>query len=530
MNIPLLLERPVLNVLRHFSRGIAGVSQTVKDDPYSHFALKQKAETIHHVLGFKMSKAKNLLRKDRALAQKPLAHYTKISESLGSIKPIVGQSEQSTNLFLSSPPVVQRNCKFLQECGATQATADIITSCQNFMGVPIGVFKSYANIDHAVDVQGRWLDLVSESSSWRLKNEKLLERHTTPCSSISYVRNVIFSSYVARKWKMPFPKVLKWVEEGIRTQPLSIRRLMRTISVLTKIGFDQENMWKNPSLLQSDPDSLELFVFTYKADFLGQSASQFLLEFPELTYRIDFSSIYSNVDNLTRFGVPAACIRNNLRDLLIEDPLVLQGKIRQMEPYPELGVFVHHPKFAKLFDDVDTVVLRVKTFRAIDKRQITFYACTCSAKDFSALIQQRAQLRLSDEALRYLANRTGQPSKSVKEMLRSHPQSRQLGSENMKKVMELVAARGFTKEQIFNGLHLVLYPVELVAKKLDELPSRPEMQPIETTIKEPTILQIVVYLLEEQFMFTGNGVFAKPPENVTESVDHGKTNDSPAVN
>lgn len=529
MNVPLLFERPVLNVLRHFSRGVAKVSQTAKDDPYSRFALKQKAETIHHVLGFKMSKARSLLKKDRALGQKPLAHFTKITESLGSLKPVAGQREESTNLFLSSPPVVQRNCQFLQECGATKATADVIASCQNFMAVPIGVFKSYANIDHSVDVQGRWLDLVSEPS-WRLKNEQLLEQHTTPCSSISHVRNVVFSSYLARKWKISFPEVLKWVEEGIKTLPLSIRRLMRTVSVLPKIGFDQESIWKNPSLLQSDSDSLENFMFTYREDFLGQSASQFLLEFPEVTCQIDFPSLHSNVDNLRRFGVPMACIRNNLRDLLVQDPLVLQGKIRQIEPYPELGVFVHHPRFAKLFDDVDTVVLRVKTFRAIDKRQITFSACTCSAKDFSALIQQRAQLRLSDEALRYLANRTGQPSKSVKEMLRSHPQSRQLGSENMKKVMELVAARGFTKEQIFNGLHLVLYPVGLVAKKLDELPSRPEMQPIETTIKEPTILQIVVYLLEEQFMFTGNGVFAKPPENKTESVARGETNSSPVVN
>lgn len=109
------------------------------------------------------------------------------------------------------------------------------------MAVPIGVFKSYANIDHAIDVQARWLDLVSEPS-WRLKNEQLLEQHTTPCSSISHVRNVVFSSYLARKWKISFPEVLKWVEEGIKTLPLSIRRLMRTVSVLPKIGFDQESV------------------------------------------------------------------------------------------------------------------------------------------------------------------------------------------------------------------------------------------------------------------------------------------------
>lgn len=88
------------------------------------------------------------------------------------------------------------------------------------------------------------------------------------------------------------------------------------------------------------------------------------------------------MDSLRKFGVPAVCIRNNLTSLLSHDSLTLQEKLRQLEPYPELGVFVHHPKFGRLFDDVDTIVLRVETFRAIDKRQITFTACTCSAKEY----------------------------------------------------------------------------------------------------------------------------------------------------
>ena len=131
---------------------------------------------------------------------------------------------------------------------------------------------------------------------------------------------------------------------------------------------------------------------------------------------------------------------------------------------------------------------------------------------FSAIIQQRAQLRVSDEALNYLSNHTGQPKGKVKDLLRSHPQSRQLGNENMKQVIELLELQGFTSEQIYNGMHLVLYPLTLVADKLKELPNRPDMQPIEETMMESNILQIVLYLLEEQFMFTGNGVFAKPTE------------------
>ena len=140
-------------------------------------------------------------------------------------------------------------------------------------------------------------------------------------------------------------------------------------------------MWSNPKLLRSDPESLRQFVQTYKDDFLGQNATQFLRENVSVTYQIDFATLHTNVDTLQRFGVPAACIRENLKDVLVKDSGMLQEKLRQMEPYPELGVFVHHPKFAKLLDDVDTVVLRVKTFRAIDKRQITFSACTCSVKE-----------------------------------------------------------------------------------------------------------------------------------------------------
>ena len=128
MNIPLQLELPVLNLLRFTSRTLTRIS--VKDDPYSNFALKKKAETIHSILGIacclcqvhpsinftsnfvtftglKLPKAKQLLKKERALVQKPLAHYTKILEILEPFTPVFAQSKESTSLLLSSPPIIQ---------------------------------------------------------------------------------------------------------------------------------------------------------------------------------------------------------------------------------------------------------------------------------------------------------------------------------------------------------------------------------------------------------------------------------------
>jgi Icc-related predicted phosphoesterase len=56
MNIPVnifrTLERPVLNLIRQSSTAKKVLENPAKDDPTQHhFSLKQKAETIHHVLG-----------------------------------------------------------------------------------------------------------------------------------------------------------------------------------------------------------------------------------------------------------------------------------------------------------------------------------------------------------------------------------------------------------------------------------------------------------------------------------------------
>jgi len=113
--------------------------------------------------------------------------------------------------------------------------------CQNFTEISIGIFKSYAHVDPTVDIKAQWLDMISEPLLLE-KSKLLLEQKSNPCSSISHVRNVIFATYVAHKWNLPFPQVLKWVERGIKSLPFSIDRLMRILDVLSDIGFSREKV------------------------------------------------------------------------------------------------------------------------------------------------------------------------------------------------------------------------------------------------------------------------------------------------
>lgn len=131
--------------------------------------------------------------------------------------------------------------------------------CQNFTEMSIGIFKCYAHVDPTVDIKAQWLDLLSEPLLLE-KTNLLLEQKSNACSSISHVRNVIFASYVAHKWNMPFPHVLKWVEKGIKSLPFSISRLMQILDVLTDIGFSQEQVnFRFQNLLFKNPCSILVY-------------------------------------------------------------------------------------------------------------------------------------------------------------------------------------------------------------------------------------------------------------------------------
>jgi hypothetical protein len=96
--------------------------------------------------------------------------------------------------------------------------------------------------------------------------------------------------------------------------------------------------------------------------------------------------------------------------------------------------------------------------------------------------------------------------------MKLHPHHNQLDAVNAKMVISFLSKQKFTNEQIFHGIHLVLYPVERVATKLNEVSHRIDMQPFQDKRKDPRFLHTLLYYLEEQYGFSGSGVFSEQQE------------------
>lgn len=111
------------------------------------------------------------------------------------------------------------------------------------MTVPIGVFKSYVNLDHSVDIEQKWLSLFQHPLLVKETKKYLEDRGSPWKTTIAQMRNVVFASYTAHKWNMPFEDIFQWVEEGIKSLPFSVSRLMRVLDVLEEIGCDQAKVF-----------------------------------------------------------------------------------------------------------------------------------------------------------------------------------------------------------------------------------------------------------------------------------------------
>jgi len=273
----------------------------------------------------------------------------------------------------------------------------------------------------------------------------------------------------------------------------------------------------HPEVIGAEPGNLQDYLKV--ARLLNFETPQLLLTLPSIC-RIDFDLFEENVTNLNRFGFPDYVIVKN-PSLLAELPSQLLKKLGQINDYPELSVFAYDPKFARLLNKIDTISIRLEALRATDKRHVSIHLVS-SAKDakFVDVLMHGQFERMPSDVVHYLTHHTGLIKEEIYGVLKAHPYRKEsLTIENLKEVIELLVKWKFSRVQMANGLTLVLYPAALIAQQLALLPTRPGAfnMTFNDFRSHAHVLQVVLYHLEEEYHFTGKGVFADTQLAITEN-------------
>jgi len=124
------------------------------------------------------------------------------------------------------------------------------------------------------------------------------------------------------------------------------------------------------------------------------------------------------------------------------------------------------------------------------------------------LASREARRPLGKEADNLLAEYLGFPEDKIRQELHRHPFARDVSAVSIKKVLMFLFTRGFTALQIYNGLQVVLYRLEVVRAHLEDLPRMEGVERFqEDWVRHPHVVQLLLYSLEREYHFTGEGLW-----------------------
>ncbi|XP_067145103.1 transcription termination factor 5, mitochondrial-like [Centruroides vittatus] len=112
----------------------------------------------------------------------------------------------------------------------------------------------------------------------------------------------------------------------------------------------------------------------------------------------------------------------------------------------------------------------------------------------------------SVETCQYLSVLLDKSENEIKQKLCEYPNVIWTSLQNVKKVTKYLMSNGITKEQIWNGIHIVFYSIDIIEKHFEKLPYYNELQPFSYWKSQNNLLHLLLYYIEKESGFTVDNI------------------------
>lgn len=341
-------------------------------------------------------------------------------------------------------------------------------------------------------------------------------------------------SELQTKIKQKYPDLLKGTLREMRTSVLTeylcwrldltpelTQKLLRTYSVInhsvgsllqtwkcltTDIQFEPEKIKVNFFLLQIQPKRIQAFLA--KVPSLGSIQTTNLIhKWPRIlssapenilkTYKYLKDHRVSD-DQISRY----ACV-------FALAPETVRKRLEEISAIPEFNLLNGCNNFLRLVYNQDMALTRLHYLRSVGFTTVSLHLLTTSNDRFQQLLRSENPRVSGSEVISYLSDTLKFSPGEIYTVLQRHPKWNQATVVNASDVLNVLRQRGYSRQHILNGLPLVLYPKGSILSIVKNLPNTPEAQPYEEWSQHYNVLQLVLYLLERENNFSGDGIFVQ---------------------
>ncbi|CAG0917604.1 unnamed protein product [Notodromas monacha] len=197
-------------------------------------------------------------------------------------------------------------------------------------------------------------------------------------------------------------------------------------------------------------------------------------------------------------------------DVYTLSPETVRERLKQLNTVPHFEALKDHPRVLRLVMYQNKAKTRLAHIESMHVGGIiSLDLLAASTKKYESFMESSKMPRVRGKDLTHLVSTLLEIENDfVRDELHKHPCWKQTSLVQVKGTVTYLLAEGFTREKIMNALQIVLYSRKSVARILEQLPLKPELEPFELLWKNHDhVLQLALYYLEKDYNFSGKKLF-----------------------
>ncbi|CAH2990074.1 unnamed protein product [Chilo suppressalis] len=432
-------------------------------------------------------------------------------------------------LFSILPVTLKHRYKVLNECGIEKVSAlQILTYLQIVKIKTIGELKQMNVIKSFVNIENR---LAGYMTQWPTALTSSI------CGDSDKMTLYKLRLYIIQKYLELMLDVTEFeFYRGIKTYPTIKHRpleaIKETLNLLQSvIMISNEKLKNNMYLIHADPDNLKQIIYSF-CSIGGIDIREILRMRPKLATR-SFTSLVETRKVLEEYGISnEAQIR--CFDIYTLGPDTVRKRLEEAKQIPEFNAFFSHPRFLKMIHYKNTALKRMMNLYSNNKKCLSLNILSGSSAHFEIFEKAPGDRLGKGKDLVFCIFESLGRSYSmtvIRQQLRRHPFWINIPLIQVKYVHQQLSVL-FNNREIYENCAILLYPwskIKEILTLLDVNDKKETRQVNEcldiSKLNNSQKLSLVLYLLEKNHYFTGNGVWTEEKNKIiiNNTAKHSKT-------
>ncbi|XP_030374963.1 transcription termination factor 5, mitochondrial isoform X2 [Scaptodrosophila lebanonensis] len=408
----------------------------------------------------------------------------------------------------------------LLECGLQEISIPTLFKYVTVINRPINILKSYRYIPYDLNVSRK---LAASFTDVELP--KHLHESVDEIIPLKTLRQTLLNEYLSRRLQMSDEDLAKMWRVYGRVRHKSFQSVQDTIELLTKeLNFPDERLRKNIFLLHADADNVRRILQEIPT-IDDMDIKQIGFRRPKILMS-SCDSLKQTLEHVRAFGIRENAIMRCLEVLTLGPDTVLE-RLRDLNEIEEFQVLGTNPRILRLVHYQNKARLRLDYLNQLKVRCASLHILSCGSEAFAKFARDGSDRTKGRDIIFYLSNLMFKDQQLLRDLLSRHPNWCHIPLLQVKQCLEYLLSKKFSIDDIFHNIHLLVYPIKRIEEKLFLLQSSDYFEELQlpnvsdvNALSNSQILTLILYLIESEFHFTGDGIWTEQHSHHVENFNN----------